>query len=87
MLRWLEAGATGSYGTVQEPCKFPQKFPDPVIVVDTYLRGETLIETYWKSVAMPGQGIFIGKPQWSTRIAQSSIIQILPSHLLRRNLQ
>ena len=61
-LRWLEAGATGSYGTVQEPCNFPQKFPDPVIVVDQYLRGETLLEAYWKSVAMPGQGIFIGEP-------------------------
>ncbi|MBK6659030.1 MAG: TIGR03790 family protein [Proteobacteria bacterium] len=61
-LRWLEAGATGSYGTVQEPCNFPQKFPDPVILVDGYLRGETLIEAYWKSVAMPGQGIFIGEP-------------------------
>ena len=61
-LRWLEAGATGSYGTVQEPCNFPQKFPDPVILVDNYLRGETLIEAYWKSVAMPGQGIFIGEP-------------------------
>ena len=61
-LHWLQAGATGSYGTVQEPCNFVQKFPDPVIVVDNYLRGETLIETYWKSVAMPGQGIFIGEP-------------------------
>lgn len=54
--------STGSYGTVQEPCNFPQKFPDPVILVDNYLRGETLIEAYWKSVAMPGQGIFIGEP-------------------------
>jgi uncharacterized protein (TIGR03790 family) len=61
-LRWLQVGATGSYGTVQEPCNFVQKFPDPVIVVDNYLRGETLIEAYWKSVAMPGQGIFIGEP-------------------------
>jgi len=61
-LRWLEAGATGSYGTVREPCNFPQKFPDPVILVDSYLRGETLLEAYWKSVAMPGQGIFIGEP-------------------------
>ena len=61
-LRWLEAGATGSYGTVQEPCNFPQKFPDPVILVDSYLRGETLLEAYWKSVAMPGQGVFIGEP-------------------------
>lgn len=28
-LRWLEAGATGSYGTVVEPCNHPGKFPDP----------------------------------------------------------
>jgi uncharacterized protein (TIGR03790 family) len=61
-LRWLEAGATGSYGTVVEPCNLPQKFPDPVVVSEAYLRGETLIEAYWKSVAMPGQGIFIGEP-------------------------
>lgn len=61
-LRWLEAGATGSYGAVIEPCNFPSKFPDPVIVMKHYLAGETLIEAYWKSVAMPGQGIFIGEP-------------------------
>jgi len=28
-LRWLEAGATGSYGTVVEPCNFKAKFPEP----------------------------------------------------------
>ncbi len=61
-LRWLEAGATGSYGTVVEPCNLPQKFPHPAIVAERYLRGETLIEAYWKSVMMPGQGIFIGEP-------------------------
>jgi uncharacterized protein (TIGR03790 family) len=61
-LRWLEAGATGSYGTVMEPCNFPQKFPYPAIVIGRYLRGETLIEAYWKSVAWPGQGVFIGEP-------------------------
>jgi len=27
-----------------------------------YLRGETLIESYWKSVAWPGQGVFVGDP-------------------------
>jgi len=26
------------------------------------LRGESLIEAYWKSVKMPGQGIFVGEP-------------------------
>jgi uncharacterized protein (TIGR03790 family) len=61
-LRWLEAGATGSYGTVAEPCNFPGKFPNPGMLMRRYLAGETLIESYWKSVAMPGQGIFIGEP-------------------------
>jgi len=61
-LRWLEAGATGSYGTVTEPCNFVQKFPRPNLVIDAYLNGETLIEAYWKSVEWPGQGVFIGEP-------------------------
>lgn len=61
-LRWLQAGATGSYGAVVEPCNFPAKFPVPGIVMAHYLQGETLIEAYWKSVRMPGQGIFIGEP-------------------------
>jgi len=61
-LRWLQAGATGSYGAVVEPCNYPAKFPHPGIVIDRYLRGETLIESYWKSVAWPGEGIFIGEP-------------------------
>lgn len=61
-LEWLAAGATGSYGTVVEPCSFTAKFPSPGIVMRRYLDGETLIEAYWKSVAQPGQGIFIGEP-------------------------
>jgi len=61
-LRWLEAGATGSYGTVVEPCAYPQKFPVPGIVIQHYLLGETLVEAYWKGVAWPGEGIFIGEP-------------------------
>ena len=61
-LRWLEAGAAGSYGTVVEPCAFPDKFPDVRVVTRRYLAGETLIEAYWKSVSMPGQGVFIGDP-------------------------
>ena len=53
-LRWLEAGATGSYGTVLEPCNLLEKFPSPGIVIMHYLHGDSLIEAYWKSVAMPG---------------------------------
>lgn len=61
-IKWLEAGATGSYGTVTEPCNFPGKFPNPGVLMLNYMRGDTLIEAYWKSVSMPGQGLFIGEP-------------------------
>lgn len=61
-LKWLEAGATGSYGTVVEPCNLRGKFPNPMLVIGYYLIGDTLLEAYWKSVAMPGEGIFIGEP-------------------------
>jgi uncharacterized protein (TIGR03790 family) len=62
ILEWLRQGATGSYGTVSEPCAHPGKFPNPAVFLDHYLRGDTLLEAYWKSVAMPGQGLFIGEP-------------------------
>lgn len=61
-LAWLKQGASGSYGTVAEPCNYPEKFPQPAVFLKHYLRGDTLIEAYWKSVAMPGQGNFIGEP-------------------------
>jgi uncharacterized protein (TIGR03790 family) len=59
---WLEAGATGSYGTVVEPCNYLAKFPNPVVATSHYFRGETMIEAYWKSVAQPGEGLFVGEP-------------------------
>jgi len=62
ILRWLEAGATASYGAVVEPCNYPQKFPHPGVFIANYLRGESLIESYWKSVDWPGQGVFVGEP-------------------------
>ena len=61
-LEWLTAGATGSYGTSSEPCNFRTKFPEVGIVMARYLGGETLLEAYWKSVRMPGQGVFVGEP-------------------------
>ena len=61
-LRWLEAGATASYGTVSEPCNYPQKFPNAAVLLEHYLSGESAIEAYWKSVAWPSQGVFIGEP-------------------------
>jgi uncharacterized protein (TIGR03790 family) len=62
VLDWLAQGATASYCTVSEPCNILGKFPSPAVFLDHYLRGETLLEAYWKSVAMPGQGLFVGEP-------------------------
>jgi uncharacterized protein (TIGR03790 family) len=61
-LEWLRQGATASYGSVSEPCNHTGKFPSPTVFLDHYLRGDSLLEAYWKSVAMPGQGLFIGEP-------------------------
>jgi uncharacterized protein (TIGR03790 family) len=61
-LRWLQAGATASYGTVSEPCNYWQKFPNPAVLLKHYVQGNSAIEAYWKSVAWPTQGLFIGEP-------------------------
>ena len=74
-LRWLDAGATGSYGTVVEPCNYTAKFPHPGLFLTYYLRGDSLIEAYWRSVAMPGQGLFIGEPlarPWAPETSKKS---------------
>lgn len=62
VLDWIDSGVSGTYGAVVEPCNFIQKFPNPGIVMQKYLSGNSLIEAYWKSVKMPGQGVFIGEP-------------------------
>lgn len=62
IMEWIKAGATASYGTVVEPCSFPAKFSNPAVLMYFYLRGSSLIEAYWKSVAQPGQGVFVGEP-------------------------
>jgi len=62
ILRWLDAGATASYGTVSEPCNYWQKFPNPAVMLKWYVNGATAIEAYWKSVAWPAQGLFVGEP-------------------------
>jgi uncharacterized protein (TIGR03790 family) len=61
-LEWLRQGATATYGSVSEPCNHLEKFPNPAVFLDRYVRGETVLEAYWKSVRMPGQGLFIGEP-------------------------
>ena len=61
-LEWLRQGATASYGAVSEPCNHLGKFPNPAVLLEHYLRGDTLLEAYWKSIQMPGQGLIVGEP-------------------------
>jgi uncharacterized protein (TIGR03790 family) len=61
-IAWIAQGATATYGTVTEPCNLLEKFPDIEVLFRHYLQGETALEAYWKSVATPGQGLFIGDP-------------------------
>lgn len=61
LLAFLNAGATGSYGTVVEPCAYTQKFPDP----RNYFyqkRGFCLAEAYYQSLLNPYQGLLVGEP-------------------------
>ena len=62
IIDWIASGATASYGSVSEPCAHPQKFPHPQVLLLNYLQGASAIEAYWKSVAWPQQGVFIGEP-------------------------
>lgn len=62
VLDWIASGATASYGTVSEPCSLTQKFPHPQVLLLNYLQGATAIEAYWRSVAWPQQGLFVGEP-------------------------
>ncbi len=61
-LEWIASGATATYGTVSEPCSHPQKFPHPQLLLLNYMQGSTVLEAYWKSVAWPQQGVFVGEP-------------------------
>jgi uncharacterized protein (TIGR03790 family) len=62
VMSWIKAGATASYGTTSEPCAHWQKFPHPQALILFYAQGATALEAYWKSVAWPQQGLFVGEP-------------------------
>jgi uncharacterized protein (TIGR03790 family) len=60
-LAFLNAGAAGSYGTVWEPCNYPQKFPDPRVYFYQE-RGFCLAEACYQSLLNPYQGVLVGEP-------------------------
>jgi hypothetical protein len=61
ILKWLEAGCVGSYGTVVEPCNFTNKFPQ-VRLHYWYGRGFNMGEAYTMAVESPYMGIIVGDP-------------------------
>ncbi len=61
LLAFLNAGASGSYGTVTEPCAYLQKFPSPQVYF-YQARGFSLAECYYQSLANPYQGLIVGEP-------------------------
>lgn len=59
---WIRNGAAGSWGEVEEPCNYPQKFPNPRIHV-LYYKGLPLGDAVFRSIAaMPFQGMLYGDP-------------------------
>ncbi len=61
VLAFLAAGASGTYGTVTEPCSYTQKFPDPMDYFFQH-RGFCLAESYYQSLRNPYQGLLAGEP-------------------------
>jgi uncharacterized protein (TIGR03790 family) len=61
VLDWMDIGATASYGTVNEPCNYTEKFPHPLVGF-YYARGFTIGEAYTMAVQAPYQGLFAGDP-------------------------
>ena len=76
LLAFLGAGATGSYGTVTEPCNYTQKFPDPR---DYFYqdRGFCLAEAYYQSLLNPYQGFW-----WASHSARLLPARALPTGVL-----
>ena len=59
---WIKKGASGSHGTVEEPCNYPGKFPHPRMHL-YYFKGLSLGEAVFRSLAfVPFQALIYGDP-------------------------
>ncbi|MCZ7634331.1 MAG: hypothetical protein M5U20_12740 [Phycisphaerales bacterium] len=62
MSHWITNGASGTWGTVEEPCNYPGKFPHARAHV-YYFQGMSLGESVFRSVSYaPFQGLLYGDP-------------------------
>ncbi|MDA0934573.1 MAG: TIGR03790 family protein [Planctomycetota bacterium] len=60
-VRFLEAGAAGTCGTVAEPYAVQPKFPVPHLHLH-YLRGASMVEAMYLSIQGPYQTLILGDP-------------------------
>ncbi len=62
MSEWITKGASGSCGTIEEPCNYPGKFPNPNVHI-FYAKGLSLGESVLRSLAfVPYQALMYGDP-------------------------
>jgi len=61
MSEWITKGASGSSGTVEEPCNFVLKFPHSRMHV-YYFQGLSMGEAWLRSMGWPWQQLFYGDP-------------------------
>lgn len=62
MSEWITNGASGTAGTVEEPCNYPGKFPSPRMH-QFYFQGLTLGESVFRSLGfVPFQTLILGDP-------------------------
>lgn len=59
---WIRAGASGSFGAVEEPCNYPGKFPHARFHA-FYRQGLTIGESWYRAAQfVPFQGLLYGDP-------------------------
>ncbi len=61
LLAFINGGATGSYGTVQEPGNATPLFPNSQVYF-YQARGFSLAESYYQSVSVPYLGLMVAEP-------------------------
>ncbi len=61
LLRWIEAGVSGSAGTVDEACNYTNKFPSARVHLH-HARGYALAESFLQSIRHPYQTVVVGDP-------------------------
>jgi uncharacterized protein (TIGR03790 family) len=84
LTEFLRHGAAGACGTVVEPFAMAAKFPHPAMHLH-YVRGCTLAEAVYQSVAGPYQLLVVGDPlcrPWA-RIPQVDVPELRPGDVVR----